>query len=164
MKGHIRETLRKQIGMYSSFLSVFSTAHSDHVVETLSGKKCARLEFEHYEKKIVERLGVVIDGWTCPDFVSPSHFKKIAQVEELFNAVNSGDCKVRKLSDDELAARKLSNQTRHALGEAVYGTPKDTAAGVKRKATGDGTEAGEGNVVNQLYSNSSPTTSHHHIL
>ena len=95
---------------------------------------------------------------------SPPHFKKIAQVEELFNAVNSSDCKVRKLSDNELVAQKLSNQTHHTLGGAVYGTPKDTAVRVKHKATGDDTEGGEGNVVNQMYSSSSPTTSHHHIL
>ncbi|KIM74380.1 hypothetical protein PILCRDRAFT_14526 [Piloderma croceum F 1598] len=121
MKGHIVETLRDQIA-------------------TISGAKVRRLEFAHYEKKIVEKHGIVIDGWTSPEFVSPSHFKKIEQVEKLFNAVNSGACKARKLSDVELAERKQSNQARHALGEAVYGPTKER--GVKRKAAGDGDEEG----------------------
>jgi len=127
MKANIRETLRNQI-------------------EVLSGRKVPRLEFENYEKKIVEKLGVVIEGWTCPDFISPSHFKKVSQVEELYHAVNSGACKARKLSDLELAERKWSNQARHALGEVVYGTAK----GSKRKAIGDSAEqdggGGENNV------------------
>lgn len=106
------------------------------MLETLSGTKIRRLEFTHYEKKLVEKHGVVIEGWTCSEFVSPSHFKRIEQVEELFNAVNSGACKARKLSAVELAERRQSNQTRHALGEAVYAPTKDK--GVKRKATVDG--------------------------
>jgi hypothetical protein len=111
-----------------------STTHL--ILEALSGTKIRRLEFAHYEKKLVEKHGVVIDGWTCSEFVSPSHFKKIEQVEELYNAVNSGTCKARKLSAVELAERKQSNQSRHALGEAVYAPTK--GKGVKRKATVDG--------------------------
>ena len=119
-----------------------STTHSHHTA-VLVGRKVAHLEFKNYEKKIVEKLGVVIEGWTCPDFISPSHFKKVSQVEELYHVVNSGACKARKLSDLELTKHKKSNQAHHALGEAVYGTTKK---GTKCKATGDGAEqeGGEG--------------------
>lgn len=105
-------------------------------IETLSGKPIKRLEFENYEKKIAEKLGVVIVGWTCPDFVSPSAFKTIAQVEQLYDAVNSGTCKAEKLSPTAWAARKASNQSRLTLGEDVYGK-EEVTKGVKRKATGD---------------------------
>jgi hypothetical protein len=106
-------------------------------IETLSGIPIQRLEFDHYEKKIVEKHGVVIVGWTCPDFVSPSAFKTIAQVEQLYDAVNLGLCKVEKLSSTAWADRKASNKSRHALGEDVYGK-EVVAKGVKRKAAVDG--------------------------
>jgi hypothetical protein len=105
-------------------------------IETLSGKPIKRLEFDNYEKKIAEKLGVVIVGWTCPDFVSPSAFKTIAQVEQLYDAVNSGSCKAEKLSPAAWAARKASNRSRLALGEDVYGK-EEVTKGVKRKAADD---------------------------
>jgi hypothetical protein len=89
---------------------------------------------------------VIIEGWTCPDFISPSHFKKVSQVEELYHAVNSGTCKARKLSDLELAKCKRSNQAHHALGEVVYGTVK----GAKRKAIGDSAEQEGGGGKNSV--------------
>jgi hypothetical protein len=105
-------------------------------IETLSGKTIKHLEFDNYEKKIVEKLRVVIVGWTCPDFVSPSGFKTIAQVEQLYDAVNSGSCKAEKLSPTAWAERKASNRSRHALGEDVYGK-EEVTRGVKHKTTGN---------------------------
>lgn len=79
---------------------------------------------------------MVIVGWTCPDFVSPSAFKTIAQVEELYDAVNSGLCKAEKLSPTAWAERKASNRSRNELGEDVYGK-EEVMKGVKRKAAAD---------------------------
>ena len=105
-------------------------------IENLSGKAINRLEFDNYEKKIVEKLDVVILGWTCPDFVSPSAFKTIAQVEQLYDAINSGSCRAEKLSLAAWAEQKTSNHSRQALGEDVYGK-EEVMKGVKRKVLGD---------------------------
>lgn len=83
----------------------------------------------------MEKLGVVIEGWTCPDFVSPSNFKLISQVEELYRAVNNGTCYVRKLDKAEHDKHILSNQARAALGEEVYGTKKGKRAEVLQPTT-----------------------------
>jgi hypothetical protein len=123
---------------------VILPTHS-HRTEILSGKKVPRLEFENYEKKIVEKLGIVIEGWTCPDFISPSHFKKVSQVEELYHAVNSGACKARKLTDLELAERKASNQARPPVPHTF-----DTVNGIG--------VAGESNSVIAKYSLYGPPT------
>jgi hypothetical protein len=80
-------------------------------LETLSGHPINRLKFNNYEKKIVEKLGVVILGWTCPDFVLPSSFKTIAQVEQLYEAVNSGLCRAEKLTPTAWAEQKASNKS-----------------------------------------------------
>ncbi|KAF7970544.1 hypothetical protein HWV62_23711 [Athelia sp. TMB] len=127
MKSHIRETLRDQIGDHS-FSHLARTLKLTFAIALLSGKPMHRLEFGNYERRIVEKLGVVIEGWTCPNFVSPSHFKLISQVEELYRAVNDGTCYARKLDKVEYDARILSNQTRAALGEDVYGTKKGQEA------------------------------------
>lgn len=108
-------------------------------------KPLARLEYDHYEKKIVEARGVVIDGWTYHQFISPSNFKTIPDVEELYFAVSSGICKARKLSAGEQGARIKSNRERHALGESVYAPQKEKApqalTGEKRRAADGSSDA-----------------------
>src|SRR5882724_4638468 len=78
------------------------------------------MEFRHYEKKIVEAKGIVIEGWTYPKFVSPSDFKKLADIKELYDAVRGGDCKAVQLSQEDWQARIASNKLRVARGEEVY--------------------------------------------
>jgi len=118
MKKTIRDTLRLQI-------------------QVLAEQTVRRLEFGHYEKRIVERYGIVIEGWTCPDFVSPSDFKKISQVQELFDAVNAGTCFAKKLSPTEHAARIASNKARYDRGELVYAKVKESSLGKRKERDED---------------------------
>lgn len=68
----------------------------------------------------MEKHGIVIKGWTYPLFISPSDFKRVADVKRLFDAVCSGACTAEKLDDQVWHARIASNQARLAAGENVY--------------------------------------------
>jgi hypothetical protein len=94
------------------------------------------MEFRHYEKKIVEAKGIIIEGWTYHAFVSPSDFKKLADIKELYDAVRAGNCKAVKLSAADWAARIASNHIRAAQGELVYPSSRATEKTLgKRKAS-----------------------------
>lgn len=92
------------------------------------------MEYVRYEKMIVEKHGILIAGWTYDAFVNPSEFRKVADVEELYNAIVEGTCKAKKMSDCEWKARKASNRARFTAGELIYGPPPQKR---KRKAALD---------------------------
>jgi hypothetical protein len=109
--------------------------------EQLANDTTLRMEFLHYEKKIVEAKGIIIEGWTYYKFVSPSDFKKIADIKELYDAVRSGNCKAVQLSQADWQARIASNKLRAAQGEAVYAPERQ--ASKKRKASAEEEEEEE---------------------
>lgn len=109
-----------------------------HATEALCGVKC-RLEYNKFEKKIVEGKGIIIEGWTYPVFTNPSNFKSVADIKELHDAIRDGTCKAVKLSQPEWNSRVASNAMRMAMGEDVYPDTlymqKSSSLG-KRKAVG----------------------------
>lgn len=136
MKGYISKTLTEQIGEQYPFTiaPVWGSSPSSSILELLSGGKC-RLEYAHFEKRIAEAKGIIITGWTYPEFVSPSYFKKLADIQTLYNAIRSGDCKAVKLSQQEWDDRVAASASLAALPEHL---PADSAAAApaskKRKA------------------------------
>lgn len=93
------------------------------------------MEYQNYERKIVEKHGIVIAGWTYESFTSPSNFKRVADIKILFDAVRAGTCKATKLSEDEWIARKLSNKMREEAGEDVYGDAESKGKPGNRTST-----------------------------
>ena len=59
------------------------------------------MKYCHFEKQIVEAKGIIIKGWTYPKFTSPSNFKKLTDIQKLYNGVCAGTCKPVKLSQEE---------------------------------------------------------------
>jgi len=50
------------------------------------------------------RYGIVMEGWPLPKLTSPSNIKTMAELNRLLGAINSKQCYLRKLSNDEMRA------------------------------------------------------------
>ena len=59
------------------------------------------MEYCHFEKRIAEAKGIIIKGWTYPKFTSLSNFKKLADIQKLYDALCARTCKAVKLSQEE---------------------------------------------------------------
>ncbi|KAI5981259.1 hypothetical protein EDD15DRAFT_2379892 [Pisolithus albus] len=80
-----------------------------------------KMNYTNYERRIVERYGVMLTGWPFSGTVrNPSKIGGRAEVEKLLDALNSEACKWVRLTDEELRARVIHNKERQARGEAVY--------------------------------------------
>ena len=90
------------------------------------------MNYEHYEDKIVEALGVHLVGWPLDDPVCNPGKMSTTQAIILSNALKSGECKWVNLTSEQVEARKASNAQRVSNGEQVYGPPRKKRA---RKAS-----------------------------
>ena len=89
------------------------------------------MEYCHFEKWIAEAKGIIIEGWTYPKFTSPSNFKKLADIQKLYDAVCARTCKPVKLSQEEWDQHVAANVSLAALAEYHPGA----LATKKRKVT-----------------------------
>ena len=79
------------------------------------------MNYDNYERKIVESLGVALVNYPFLKVENPA---KVAggrkSLETLLSVLESGTCKWVMLSADELEARKRANHERHEAGGEVY--------------------------------------------
>ena len=121
IKSYISKMLTKQIGKYRPLLNM---RHQN----TYLLLSCLRvfiwvryhLEYNNFEKKIMEGKGVIIEGWTYPTITNPSNFKSLADIKHLYDAIHDGTCKAVKLSQQEWNSHITSSCIRMAMGEDVY--------------------------------------------
>ncbi|TFY83990.1 hypothetical protein EWM64_g23 [Hericium alpestre] len=69
----------------------------------LTGLKNLRLEWSCWDDKMTRVHGIVMVGWPLDKFMGPSKIKNGAGYKLLLNAVTTGDCHLRMLSEIELA-------------------------------------------------------------
>ncbi|KAJ6620825.1 hypothetical protein B0H10DRAFT_1945855 [Mycena sp. CBHHK59/15] len=97
----------------------------------------AKMVYTWYEQDIVQRYGVVLEGWTAPRFVNPSELStSLSILHTLLDDVKSEASKFRKLTPAEAEACKEKWDADVAAGRA---TAKSRAPrndiGVPRKCT-----------------------------
>ncbi|GBE82646.1 hypothetical protein SCP_0410310 [Sparassis crispa] len=63
-----------------------------------------RLYYTNFDKKIMEKYGVVIEGWPLTKFCSPSDVRSRSEIEILCRAWESGETQFHKLSHKEYEA------------------------------------------------------------
>ncbi|KAG0692052.1 hypothetical protein DFH29DRAFT_1009497 [Suillus ampliporus] len=86
----------------------------------LASKKIP-MNYENYEKRIVEVYAVAIDGWTYEKSVcNPGKIGRREHLINLLDALVTGTCSWVALSDDEVSERISNNHKRQASGEQVY--------------------------------------------
>lgn len=82
------------------------------------------MNYENYERQIVERFGVELVGWPLHGSVCQPGKLTIDDAVILRRALGCGDCKWVKLTHEQVETRKDNNQRHHADGEAIYGPPR----------------------------------------
>jgi hypothetical protein len=112
------------------------TAHilKKHNISTNCKTANKLMNYENYEKRIVEYYGVELKGWPCAQFVNPGKLRR-GDLALLLVELEAGRCRWEKLSEAELLLRIESNHARHEAGEQVYKSRKAATAA----------PAGEGN-------------------
>jgi len=95
------------------------------------------MNYANYERSIVERYGVTLQGWPSAllPVQNPSCIGGREQVQALLNALDNKTCTWTTLTEDELRQRMTSNRARHANGEAVYKPRKKRATKTAEKST-----------------------------
>ena len=93
------------------------------------------MQYVNYEEAIVQRYGIVLEGWTFARFVNPSELSTaLPPLQKLLNALNDGSCKFVKLTREQCKAREKEYREKVVTGEIQVRerkTRKD--AGQKRK-------------------------------
>ncbi|KAG1880021.1 hypothetical protein F4604DRAFT_1922706 [Suillus subluteus] len=90
----------------------------------LASKK-VQMNYENYEKNIVEVYGVAINGWTYEKSVcNPGKIGRREHLIKLSDALVKGECSWAMLSEEELSERISNNRKRQTSGEQVYKSRK----------------------------------------
>lgn len=70
------------------------------------------MAYLHYERDIVIRYGIDLEGWTYPKFVNPSDMStSLLPLEKLYNALKEGTCKFIELTPEAKRARQQQYET-----------------------------------------------------
>ncbi|TFY51703.1 hypothetical protein EVJ58_g10430 [Rhodofomes roseus] len=89
------------------------------------------MHYKNFERDIVIRYGIDIEGWTHPTFNSPSKLStSLPPLQTLFDALESGACRFVDLSTEDLAKRKADYAREVASGEIA---PRKTRSDAGRK-------------------------------
>lgn len=78
------------------------------------------MNYNNYERSIVERYGVALSGWPVSGGVRNPGKVRAMQINKLLEALQSEKCKWVMLTAEELKARIADNKARQARGENVY--------------------------------------------
>jgi hypothetical protein len=95
------------------------------------------MQYINYERAIVLRLGVELQGWTHPTWANPSELStSLPPLQALLDAIKHGNCKFVRLSREELKAREADYHKKIQTGEIqVVQRKKRKDAGTKRTPT-----------------------------
>ncbi len=102
------------------------TAIEQIVLANNGGKKTVKkikMNYDNFERHVVERYGVALEGWPCDTFANPGSIGR-ENVYKLLRALEGPEserkCRWVKLLDAELAACKKDNKCGEANSEQVY--------------------------------------------
>ena len=118
-----------------------------------TGNVNAVMNYKSFEKEIVLRYGIKLEGWTCESFVQPKDLPSALEpLRQLLYAMESGSCRFVKLTGSELAQRQKEYDQKVTSG-AVPPRKKRSDAGGKhatRKRKGGSNDLEEGSQGNDV--------------
>jgi hypothetical protein len=83
------------------------------------------MNYDNYEKKIVERYGIALKRWPSGHICNPGKLGGHEDVTKLLQALQSGSCQWTKLTDDELEKWMQRNLECEGAGEQVYNASQE---------------------------------------
>ncbi|KAF8184055.1 hypothetical protein K438DRAFT_1974648 [Mycena galopus ATCC 62051] len=103
----------------------------------VSGITDAEMAYSWYEEDVVQKYGVVMEGWVALPFANPSQFStSLPNLRTLLDALKTGACAFRKLSLVEAAERKKKWDADVAVGIVLAKSRSERKdKGVSRKRT-----------------------------
>ncbi|KAJ6544873.1 hypothetical protein DFH09DRAFT_1321729 [Mycena vulgaris] len=124
MKGEIREGMKKML---------VDAARDPN----------AKMSYRWFEEDIVQRYGIVLEGWTPARFVNPSELStSLVTLRTLLDAIKGGDCAFRRLDADEAVARRKEWDADVAAGKVIAKHRNERSdVGVPRKRRWEDEEA-----------------------
>jgi hypothetical protein len=130
-----------------------SVKTADTAVVEISKVTEARLGWTWWEEDVVQRYGVVLEGWTAGNKITdPSNLSTSqAVIRTLLEAVRTGECAFRKLGPVEAAERKAKWEEDVAAGRVVakHRAPRCDAGRPRKRGRAEGDEGEEENDENQ---------------
>lgn len=87
-----------------------------------------QMNYVHYERQIVEKLGVALTGWPLGGRICNPGSLSSSDALILKDALANRKCKWVRLNTQQLDDRKASNAKRAIDGEDVYGPPRKKRA------------------------------------
>jgi hypothetical protein len=117
----------------------YSAFDSDSDVVDESQDPNAKMAYTWYEEDVVQKHGVLLEGWTGVPFGNPSELStSLTALGKLLGALKTGACRFRKLSPAEAAQRKEKWDADVAAGRATAKSRAQRSdAGVPRKRARD---------------------------
>ncbi|KAG1904242.1 uncharacterized protein F5891DRAFT_1184437 [Suillus fuscotomentosus] len=100
-------------------------------------KKKINMNYDNYESKIVEKHGIILEGWTYGQLQNPRKIGHHEDLVALLNALVNGCCVWVKLSEQDLEQCMESNREHAKNGESIYKprkTMKKNPAGAAKSA------------------------------
>ena len=115
------------------------------------------INYRNYELQIVEKYGVVLEGFPLPHVINPEKAGSRKDIEKIWKALRDGSCKWVKLTEAELNARVECNLKLDKEGKSLYHHRKSRQS----KTLGEGSALGrshdnEHNEPATSYSNNEP--------
>ena len=97
------------------------------------------MQYLNYERDIVLRHGVILEGWTHSTWANPSELStSLEPLRKFVGALQDGTCKFRKLSREECQKRQEEYDRKVSKSEIqVQERQKRKDTGKKRKVTED---------------------------
>ena len=92
--------------------------------------------YSRYDEEIVQRYGIVLQGWTYEKLMNPSNFSSsLPPLKTLRDALITGTCKFVKLTAAERKNHESAYMAKIATGEVELRKRKRRCdAGIKRKS------------------------------
>lgn len=113
----------------------------------ITGNPKAIMQYANYEVDIVQRYGIVLEGWTYENLVNPSELStSLPPLRALFTAIENGTCKFTKLTSAQAKERQEAYDAKISSGDIVprsrkrrsdAGTKKTTKRARKGKGTNE---------------------------
>ncbi|KIY53201.1 hypothetical protein FISHEDRAFT_69060 [Fistulina hepatica ATCC 64428] len=95
-------------------------------LEETTGKPDARMEYVHYQSRIVQGLSVVLEGWPLDKLEQPSRLgNSLVLLQKVRDALKDGSCHFRKINKEEKDRLYREWKLKVANGDLVEPTHKE---------------------------------------
>ncbi|CAL1708809.1 unnamed protein product [Somion occarium] len=103
----IQDEIQRKLGLFTALDLTSNSILTSIPTAEITGNNDAQMQYIKYEKDIVQRYGIELQGWTHSEWTTPRKMStSLPPLETLLNALRSDACKFVKLTKAQLDARE----------------------------------------------------------